>query len=92
MACKVCIWAVPCASMRLANIVGKIISMSLLSGFVSHLNIRALHTVINSRRSWCDSVSLPQNAKEELEFWFRNVDCLCGYPHNAGYKDCLLRC
>ena len=51
---------------RLASIVGKIISMSLAIGPVSRLRTRALYTVINSRRSWCDSVSLPQNTKEEL--------------------------
>lgn len=60
--------------------VGKIISMTLPIGPVSHLTTRALYTAINSRHSWCDSVSLPQNAREELEFWFRNIDCLNGKP------------
>ena len=65
---------------RLASIIGKIISMSLAIGPVSRLKTRALYTAINSRRSWCDSVSLPQNAKEELEFWFRSINSLNGKP------------
>ena len=63
---------------RLASIVGKMTSMSLAIGPVSRLRTRALYTTINSRRSWCDSVSLPQNAKEELEFWFRSINSLNG--------------
>lgn len=65
---------------RLASIVGKIISMTLAIGPVSCLRTRALYTAINCRRSWCDNVSLPLNAKAELEFWFRNIDCLSGKP------------
>ena len=53
---------------QLASIVGKIISMTLAIGPVSRPRTRALYTTINSRRSWCDSVALPQNAREELEF------------------------
>jgi hypothetical protein len=64
----------------LASIVGKIISMTLAIGPVSRLRTRALYTAINSRRSWCDRVSLSQNAKEELEFWCRNINFLNGKP------------
>ena len=64
----------------LASIVGKIISMSLAIGSISRLRTRALFSAINSRRSWCDSILLPHNAKEELDFWYRNVDSLNGGP------------
>ena len=47
---------------------------------VAHLRTRTLYTAINSRRSWCDVVSLLQNAREELQFWFRNIDCFNGIP------------
>ena len=64
----------------LASIVGRIISMSLAIGPVTRLRTRALYALINSKRSWCDVLGLPANAREELEFWFKNVDCLNGKP------------
>jgi hypothetical protein len=64
----------------LASIVGKIISMTLAIGNVALLRSRALYSVINSRYSWNDHIALPQNAREELKFWFKNVESFNGKP------------
>ena len=64
----------------LASIVGKIVSMSLAIGPVSHLRTRQLYQAIDTRRSWCDSVVLSPDAREELSFWFQNIDELNGNP------------
>ena len=62
----------------LASVVGIIISITLAIGSLSRLRTRALYTAINSRHSCCDNIVLPQNAREELKFWFRNVDSCKG--------------
>ena len=64
----------------LASIVGKIISMSLAIGPVSRMRTRQLYQVIDTRRSWCDSVILSPDAREELGFWFHNIEELNGNP------------
>ena len=65
---------------QLASIVGRIISMNLAIGPVSRLRTRALYAAINSRWSWCDKVTIPEDAREELLFWYQNIERLNGKP------------
>ena len=64
----------------LAKIAEKIISMHLAIGPVSHLRTRALYSAINSRRLWSDNVLIPADAREELLFWYHNIESLNGKP------------
>ena len=54
---------------QLASVVGRIISMGLAVGPVSRLMTRSLYAVLESRRAWCELLSLPEEARKELEFW-----------------------
>ena len=38
-------------------------------GPITRLRSRALYTFINQRWSWFDSIPLPSDARDELEFW-----------------------
>ena len=53
----------------IANVTGKIISMSLALGPVARLMTRGLYALLNRRQSWCSKLTLSQEAKSELQFW-----------------------
>ena len=61
---------------QLASVVGSIISMSLAIGPVSRFMTRSMYAVLESRLSWCDSLDISQDARQELEFW---KACLTDY-------------
>ena len=52
----------------IASLVGKIISMGLAFGPVARFMTRALYSVLETRRAWCDILSVPPEAREELLF------------------------
>lgn len=58
---------------QLASVVGRIISMGLAVGPVSRLMTRSLYSVLESRGAWWELLSLPEEARKELEFWSRNL-------------------
>ena len=58
---------------QIASVVGKIISMSVALGPVSRLMTRSLYALLNSRRSWFDSLCITKEAEEELQFWYRSI-------------------
>ena len=58
----------------LASIIGKIISMALGLGPVSRLMTRSLYSLLNTRHYWCEPVTIPQDAKQELLFWVDNLN------------------
>ena len=62
----------------LASIIGEIVSMSLDLGPVTQLMTRSLYSLLNSRRYWCESLTIPPNAKEELLFWADSLDTFNG--------------
>jgi hypothetical protein len=64
----------------IARIVGQIIAMSLALGPITRLRSRALYTFINQRWSWFDSIPLPADAREELEFWRSCIAHFNGNP------------
>lgn len=53
---------------QLASVVGSIISMSLAVGLVSQFMTHCLCTVLETRRSWWDSLDITEDACQELEF------------------------
>ena len=57
----------------IASLVGKIISMSLAFGPVARFMTRALYSVLETRRAWCDILSVPPEAREELLFWVESL-------------------
>jgi len=58
----------------LASIIGKVISMAL--GHVSRLMTRSSYSLLNSRRYWCEALTITPEAKQELRFWLDNLDRL----------------
>ena len=66
-----------------ASIVGQIISMSLAMGPITRLRSRAL---INQRWSWFDSIPLPSDARDELEFWKSSVTHFNSNPRSAWFS------
>ena len=52
----------------LASIIGKIISMALGLGPVSRLRTRSLYSLLNTHQYWCELLTIPQDAKQELFF------------------------
>lgn len=57
----------------LASVIGRIISMAPALGPVTRLMIRSLYAVPNARRSWCQSMVLSPEAKDELLFWQKQI-------------------
>ena len=57
----------------IASLVGKIISMGLALGPVARFMTRALYSVLETRRAWCDILSVPPEAREELLFWVESL-------------------
>ena len=53
---------------QLASVVGRIISMGLSVGPVSRLMTRSLYAVLESRRAWCELLSLPWRPVGNLSF------------------------
>ena len=62
----------------LASIIGKIISMALGLGPVSRLMTRSLYALLNSRHYWCEPLTIPHEARQELLFWLDNLNTLNG--------------
>ena len=62
----------------LASVIGKIMSMSLALGPITHLMTRGMYTVLNARASWLQQVLLTSAALEELVFWLRHISALNG--------------
>ena len=58
---------------QIASVVGMIISMSLALGPVARLMTRSLYSVLNSRDSWCQRLSLTDEARDEVKFWLARV-------------------
>ena len=63
----------------LASIIGKIISMALATGPVSHLVTRRMYALLNSRMYWCQMLEMNPEARSELEFWLSQVDHINGH-------------
>ena len=58
---------------KLASLIGKIISMSLVLGPVTHLMTRNLYAVLNCRLVWCHKLTLSNEAYQELHFWLSEI-------------------
>ena len=89
----------------IASLVGKIISMSLALGPVDRFMTRALYSVLETRRAWCDILSVPPEAREELLFWVESlqeynsqpiwhspsaVRCVYSDASDTGYGGCTV--
>lgn len=61
-------------AIALASVIGKIVSMSLALGPLTHMITRGLYAVLNTRSSWCHQVLLMSEALEELTFWLDNIN------------------
>ena len=59
---------------KLASVIGKIISMELAFGPVSRFMTRSMYTVLESRHTWCDRLTLTHEACNELQFWASSLD------------------
>ena len=57
----------------LASVTGKLIAMSPGIGHVSRLMTRAMYAMIESRVSWCDVLTVNEQAKCEIEFWISGL-------------------
>ena len=53
----------------LARLTGKIISMSMAIGPVARLMTRVLYTLLNTKVSWSQAVTLSDEARAEILFW-----------------------
>ena len=62
----------------LASIIGKLISMSLAVGPIARLMTRSLYAVLSSRHFWCQSLSITQEARQEVLFWLDSLDSVNG--------------
>ena len=58
----------------IASITGRIISLGLTIGPLARLRTRALHAVLDSRRSWLDVLTLSEEARNEVAFWFSSLE------------------
>ena len=52
---------------------GKIISMSLALGPVTHLMTRSLYAVLNNKTSWCQNLVLTPETSQEIKFWLNEI-------------------
>ena len=53
----------------LASLIGKIVALYIAVGPVVRLMTRSLYTVLNSKTSWFQELTISQGAREELSFW-----------------------
>ena len=60
----------------LASVVGSILSMSLAIGPVARFMTRSMYTLLETRSSWWELLTISPEAREELKFW--NA-CLADY-------------
>ena len=58
----------------IASITGRIISLGLAIGPLARLRTRALYAVLDSRRSWLDVLTLSEEARDEVVFWFSSLE------------------
>ena len=58
----------------LAGITGKLISMSIALGPVTRLMTRSLYALINTRHSWCHTLTISPEAIKELQFWLDQIN------------------
>ena len=63
---------------QLASIIGKIISMSLAIGPISQLMTRNMYAMLNKRDYWCQVLAMTEEAREEVNFWVGQIDCING--------------
>ena len=61
---------------KLASVTGLIMSNSLVFGNVCKLMTKALYRTIESRRHWHSRLMLDHHAKQELDFWRKEVNRL----------------
>ena len=52
--------------------------MALGLGPVSRLMTRSLYALLNSRHYWCEPLTIPHEARQELLFWLDNLNTLNG--------------
>jgi len=57
----------------LVSVIGKIVSMAPALGLVTRLMKCSLYAVLNARGSWCQSMVLSPEAKDELLFWQQQI-------------------
>jgi len=58
----------------LASVIGKISSLSLGLGPISHLMTRGLYGAFNKQLSWSQKLELTVEASEEMNFWLNNLE------------------
>ena len=61
---------------HLASIIGKIIAMSLAVGTVSHLMMRSMYALLNTRQY---ALTLIPEARQELHFWIEQISNINGH-------------
>ena len=57
----------------LASLTGRIIAMSMALGQVARLMTRGLYALLNTRRSWCDTLPATDEARSEIHFWLAEI-------------------
>ena len=63
---------------QLARIIGKIISMSLAVAPISRLMTRSMYAMLNKHVYWCQVLAMTEEAREEVNFWLGQIDCMNG--------------
>ena len=63
---------------ELEAVIGQIISLSPCVGNLTRIMTRSIYAVLNQKKSWYANVPLSEEAREEIEFWESNDDCVNG--------------
>ena len=57
----------------LASLAGKLIAMSIALGPVARLMTRGLFALLSTRQSWCETLTVSDQAKAEVQFWLAEM-------------------
>jgi len=79
-----------CSYRFLAKIAGTVMSCALAAGPMSRLLTRQMYLAIETRRSWDSVVYFSPGLREELQFWYTNIDCFNGYRINPAVTCCTV--
>jgi len=74
---------------HLASVVGKIISLFLALGPVTHFITRILYALVSKRQYWSHMLSLDADAVGELQFWESNLQSYNFQP--IWHQPCAVR-
>ena len=63
-----------------ASLIGRIIAMGVGLGPVTRLRTRALYAMLERRLYWSDTLTLSEDARSEIDFWFVCLEDFNGQP------------